>query len=229
MWMATVKTLEPGRRVPWPGFHNFQRWPCSSHTSLDEDRIQVPLRVWDPHAQPAKRKALELWNGNRTGSSLLPKSTSGHHTSKGQELADVGQVGDTQIGVAVNTYLRPLVLQGGAGEVKRRGAHYTQSLVKNCFWNLKIKFDDLYWNNCICGKPENRSESASFHCAWVTCTSHAPCGYISSCGRRISRIQAYIILLRLALLHLAGAACFTNGRFVVILHHSTVFQQRSFS
>lgn len=24
MWMATVKTLEPGRRVLWPGFHNLE-------------------------------------------------------------------------------------------------------------------------------------------------------------------------------------------------------------
>lgn len=41
--------------------------------------------------------------------------------------------------------------------------------------------------------------------------------------------QTSFISLRLALLHLAGAACFTSGRFVEILHHSTVFQQRSCS
>lgn len=35
--------------------------------------------------------------------------------------------------------------------------------------------------------------------------------------------------IRLALLRLADVACFTNGRFVVILHYSTVFQQRLFS
>ena len=78
-------------------------------------------------------------NGDRTGSSLLPKSTPGHPhapcTPTGQKLADAGQDGGMQMWVAISTYMRPLVLQGDAGEVKRSGAHYTQSLVKNCFWN----------------------------------------------------------------------------------------------
>lgn len=137
MWMATVNALDPGRTGPWPGFHALE---------VPALALLLPCLPWwgtesrVPETQPHSGhwNSLTEWELHGLFSVLPPNGRLGHlcphPMHKGQQFADIGQNGDTQTGVAINTAWGPLSCREELGMWREVGP-VTQCLA----WVLLIR------------------------------------------------------------------------------------------